>query len=115
MLQQVEEDFHIAADDVELHAGILPDEGLGRLGDNVRERVGHADIQLARNHLLEIADAGEAVFGILKRPLGVGEQVRPGFREEDVVAVPLEKRNAEFVLQLPYLLRKGPMRFFAFS
>ncbi len=96
--------------DVELHVGIGVQKGDEGFGHDVAERVGYANVQLSREHLLEVVHVVHTRLGGVHGLLGVGEQFLSGLREIHLVGVSLEEGQSYFLLQVRDLLREGALR-----
>ena len=73
------------------------------------ERERNADIQFARQHVLQVVHLLRAIVGIDDYFSGISHELFPGFGERNLVTVSLKQNGIEFILKLAYLLREGAL------
>ena len=85
-------------------------EGDERFCHDVAEGVGDADVQFAREHLLQVVHVVNASHGAVYRILCVGQELLSRLCKINFVRISLEERQSYFLLQMRNLLREGALR-----
>ena len=78
-------------------------------GKQRTERERNADVQFARQHVLQVVHLLRAIIDINHYFSSISHELFTRFGERNLVTVSFKQDGVEFVLKLAYLLREGAL------